>query len=354
MIILNENLEQILVLDEYKSLIWTERYSEYGDFELYIPMQERILDFVRHNNYIWHESEECLMIIESIKLVSDLEEGDYLVVTGRSLESILTRRIIWTQTVLSGNLQNGIKKLLNDSIIAPTDASRKIPNFTFKPSTDSTVTELTVSAQFTGDNLYEAIKKLCDNVSIGFKVTLTEDDKFQFELYNGADRSYSQFNNPFVVFSPTFENIINSNYLNDESSHKTVTLVAGEGEGLDRKTTTVAASGGAKSGLYRREMYTDARDITSEVDGEKLTDAQYIELLKNRGAEYLTEKQVNTAFEGQTETTKMFVYGEDFFKGDIVQVANAYGIEARARISEIVLSQTVDGIERYPTFVILN
>ena len=37
------------------------------------------------------------------------------------------------------------------------------------------------------------------------------------------------------------------------------TLVAGEGEGADRKTTTVACSSGAGTGLNRRELYTDGR-----------------------------------------------------------------------------------------------
>lgn len=46
----------------------------------------------------------------------------------------------------------------------------------------------------------------------------------------------------------------------------------------------------------------------------------------------------------------MFRYGSDFFKGDIVQVTNEYGIEAKTRIVEFVISQDVNGIDTYPTF----
>ena len=46
----------------------------------------------------------------------------------------------------------------------------------------------------------------------------------------------------------------------------------------------------------------------------------------------------------------MYKYGEDFFIGDIVQIANEYGHEGRAYISELVISQNEDGVSIYPTF----
>ena len=46
----------------------------------------------------------------------------------------------------------------------------------------------------------------------------------------------------------------------------------------------------------------------------------------------------------------MFKYGEDFFIGDIVQIANEYGNEETAYISELVISQDEEGFSIYPTF----
>ena len=57
-----------------------------------------------------------------------------------------------------------------------------------------------------------------------------------------------------------------------------------------------------------------------------------------------------TSFEGQVETTIMFKYGEDFFNGDVVQIANEYGHETKARILEIVTSENEEGTSVYPTF----
>ena len=182
---------------------------------------------------------------------------------------------------------------------------------------------------------------------IGFKITLNDEKQFIFELYAGSDRSYDQTENPYVIFSPKFENIINSNYIESKASLKTVTLVGGEGEGADRRYTTV----GGGSGLNRRELFTDARDISSNVGSDDaLTDAEYMAQLQQRGKEKLAENVSITSFEGETETTIMFQYGKDFFNGDIVQIANEYGHETKARILEIVRSEDKDGYSVYPTF----
>ena len=94
-------------------------------------------------------------------------------------------------------------------------------------------------------------------------------------------------------------------------------MVGGEGEGADRRYTTV----GGGSGLNRRELFTDARDISSNVGSDDaLTDAEYMAQLQQRGKEKLAENVSITSFEGETETTIMFQYGKDFFNGDIVQI----------------------------------
>ena len=46
----------------------------------------------------------------------------------------------------------------------------------------------------------------------------------------------------------------------------------------------------------------------------------------------------------------MFKYGEDFFNGDVIQIANEYGHETKARIVEIVMTEDSEGASVYPTF----
>lgn len=347
LLVLNKSLDVIAIVDVYESIIWTERYYEYGDFELYTAMTQDLLNYIKTDNYIQRVGSDRVMIIEEIRIDTDSETGNHITITGRSLESILDRRVIWSQTTISGNLQNGIKKLVNENIISPSKEERKISNFIFKDSTDSQITGLTVKAQYTGDNLYDVISKVCEEKSIGFKVSLNENKQFVFELYAGADRSYEQTNYPYVVFSPNFDNIINSNYLESKENLKNVALVGGEGEGTARKYLAI----GNTSGLDRRELFVDARDISSEgEDGQTLTTEQYNELLKQRGNEYLADYTDLVSFEGAVETNIMYKYGVDFFDGDIVQIANEYGHEAKVRILEVVISENEEGNSVYPTF----
>lgn len=347
--------EVVAVIDEFRSFIWTERYSSEGDFELYVPANYLSISELQQGYYIWIKESKAMMIIEEVQITTDFEEGDYLTVSGRSLESILRRRIIWDQTTISGSLQNGVKKLLDDAILAPSNTARKIPLFKFKASTDTKITSLTIEKEFTGDELYEAIKVICDTYGLGFRVIFTDDEKFEFELYVGTDRSYNQFLNPYVIFSPSFENLINSGYDSDIRDMKTVTLVAGEGEGDARKKLAVEADeANPATGLGRYELFTDARDLSSEEDGQPLTDAQYNAKLKERGLEKLSEYSVTTTFEGQAETQNTFVYGKDFFIGDIVQIENEFGLAARVRIAELIRSYDDSGYSVYPTFEVMN
>lgn len=258
--ILDRNFDAVAVIDTYKSMIWTDRFQECGDFELYTAANREIFQILKPDYYIWRQDSEHTMIVEEIKIESDVEDGNYSTVTGRSLESLLDRRVIWGQKVLNGNFQEAVKTLLYECIINPTKPERKISNFVFEASDDPKITGLSIDTQYTGDNLYDVICDLCVERGIGFKITLNARKQFVFKLYSGTDRSYDQTKNPYVVFSPNFDNIINSTYLESKSDYKNVTLVAGEGEGSARRYTAV----GNVSGISRRETFTDARDLSSD------------------------------------------------------------------------------------------
>lgn len=353
--LLNENFISLKVIDTFESLIWTERYNRCGDFEIYTPVDLELLDILirKPDNvdyYIWLKDSEQQMIFETVKIVSDVETGSYMTISGRSLESLLDRRIIWEQTVLDGNLQNGIKKLLLDSVISPSIGDRKIANFSMFVDEDPKIANLTIRAQYTGDNLYDTIVEICDTYNLGFQVSMTDTYQFVFKLYFGEDRSYDQVKNPYVIFSPKFENIINSNYLKSGNTLKNVALVAGEDAGHNRRTQTI----GSGLGQARKELYVDARDIQSEIRGEAIPDEEYNEQLQQRGREKLSKNKKTEVFEGQIDTTQNFIYGRDFFKGDIVQIRNEYGIEAKVRITEFIRVQDTRGFETYPTFSIIE
>lgn len=350
--ILDTDFSSVSVLDTFESFIWTDRYREYGDFEIFAFPTSQLINDAKDDFYLYNPASEHTMIIEHHEVTTDIEEGPRFIVTGRSLESLLTRRIVWNQTTISGSLQNGIKKLITENFISPEVSERKITNFVFVDSTDPEITKLTHEQQYTGDIVYDVIVDLCNTYDIGFKITLNIDKKrFEFSLYKGKDRSYAQETNPYVIFSPNYENIINSDYTHSIKDYKNVTRIGGEGVGVDRKMATY----GNASGLNRREIFTDARDISSKTDdGEVLSDQDYLNLLQQRGKENLSEYAVKEGFEGEVEASKMFIYGRDFFLGDCVQVQNEFGMSGTSLVSEIVFSQDKDGESVFPTFLSLQ
>lgn len=349
--ILDESFQSVLLIDSFESLLWVERYNGYGSFEIYTNVNLNVLKMIKKNYYAWIKDSDSVMIIDTIQITTDVENGAKMIFSGRSLESILDHYIIWKQTTLSGKLQDGIKKLLTENIISPSIADRKLSNFIFQETDDPYIASLKLDAQYTGDNLYDTIYEICNICNIGFRVTLNEKYQFVFQLYSGKDRSYDQFENPYVIFSPKFENIVSSNYIESDKLFRNVALVAGEDSGADRKTLIV----GSGSGLARRELYVDARDIQSEMsDGTTLSANEYNEKLKTRGEQKLSEYETTKSFEGEIEATKMFVYGTDFFIGDIVQFVNEYDMEARVRVMEFIRSQDATGYSTYPTFSVIE
>lgn len=353
--ILDQSYNSLAIVDVFESAIWTDRYLGYGDFELYLPMSIEALDIFQIGRYLWTKKSDRLMIIEDIEIETTAEDGNKLIVTGRSLESILDRRIIWRTTTIQGSLQDGIVKLLNENVISPSDTRRTIPGFAVRMSSDPEITNLTIDMQFFGENLYEAIYALCESEDIGFRILPNGSGGFLFELYTGKNRSYDQETNPWVVFSPHFENILSSNYLLSDKTLKTAALVVGEGEGSAQKTAeaiTVNASG-----LDRKEIFAEAYGVSSSIYDDEgnetvLPDSQYLEILKEKGREALMEQTVTESFEGEIDSTQQFVYGKDFQIGDIVQVVNEYGMESKCRVSEIIQSSDVENGEvTTPTFV---
>lgn len=346
--LMNSEFVTIAVIEDYESFIWTDRYNKYGDFEYYGIVTKEKLELFQPGYYLVNDLSEHTMIIEGIDIISNVEDGDKIKVTGRSLESILDRRIVWNQTILSGKLQNGILALIDAAFVNPKLTERKIDNFDYNISTDLRVTSLTIDSQYTGDNIYEIIEDNCEDKKMGFRVLKNENNQFVFELYFGTDRSDKQTDSTPVIFSNDYDNVISMDYIESTATLKNVTLVAGEGEGSARKTTTY----GEGSGLLRRELFTDARDLSTKTSTATLTDAVYYSQLKQRGKEKLAENKTTMDFEGEVDATGLFKFGVDFFLGDYVTFKDQFGTNRRVRVDEMIFNESSEGYKYYPKFTV--
>lgn len=94
------------------------------------------------------------------------------------------------------------------------------------------------------------------------------------------------------------------------------------------------------TGLSRRELFIDARDLQSDSDPDNALNAEeYTALLANRGRQKLAENQLVRSFAAEVRTyDPTYPYGEDFWLGDTITVADE-------RLG-ITVDAVVQGVER--------
>lgn len=375
--LLDGELNKRHIIDTYSSVIWTPRYNTLGDCELVIQASQDNFKKLKECRYISRDDDEMVCEIKKIEIQTDEENGDQIIVTGTDIKDILNKRIVMNQTNFNGLVEDYIRMLITDAFINPKDPNRKISNFVLADKQGFTET---IREQVTYDYIGDKIQELCQQFGWGYKVTV-KNGNFVFSLYKGKDKSQ------YITFSQNYDNISTTDYQEDNSNIKNVALIAGEGEGVDRKTTTI----GNEEGINRNELYVDARDVSSTIDydellnnypngienainnviyyqvngtniailtkdekGEvsevKLCDDIYTENLKSVGKEKMAEYVSVTSFTGDIIVGVNYKYKEDYNLGDIVNILNEYGMSVNARITEIIESRDDNGYTMEPTF----
>lgn len=94
------------------------------------------------------------------------------------------------------------------------------------------------------------------------------------------------------------------------------------------------------TGLARRELWVDARDLQRDSDPDKpLTEDEYKAILTTRGLGKLSENRLVRSFSADVRTyDPTYIYGEDFYLGDTITVTDE-------RLG-ITTDAVVQGVER--------
>lgn len=90
------------ICEDYKSIIWTERFHGFGDFKLTVPGTLENLQIYQLDYYLYTKGTNKLMIIEQVELNTEYSKQSMLTVSGRSLESILDRRVMHPYPIWEG------------------------------------------------------------------------------------------------------------------------------------------------------------------------------------------------------------------------------------------------------------
>jgi len=265
--VLDKNLKSKGIIDNYTSLIWADRYYEKGDCEVYMPATIKALNTLTKGDYLIKSDSPMVCIIDKIEIDTDVENGNYLIVTGTDSKGLLDRRVVWNTISIDGNVEAAVRAMVNNAL-GDTD----IPERKLLKANGQRLLYLGASQglgevateQVSYKNIGEKVREYCKKYKWGYKV-YEQNGALYFTLYRGQDKSDS------VVFSNEYENLLSSTYLEDYTKIANVALVAGEGEGAERARMTSGNSDYASTDRY--EIYVDAKDISSSITYAELIEA---------------------------------------------------------------------------------
>lgn len=338
----NDAFEAIGQINQFTSLMWPDRFNGYSTFELNAPLNEENKALIRKGNVIWCGGDNAA-IIEIIDSKMDVDGQKTYKVKGRTLEMLLTTRIIWGTYVCRGKYAStAMYEIVNKQCVNPAQSNRKIPFLECAPDEQLGGK---ISYQKTGGEVYDSMLNLSAESGLGFSVLFRpREKKLVFKVTQGVDRtviSYSPDGSPFVIFSTELDDILSSQYYTNNQDVKSTAYVAGEDSGDERKY--IVSGDNASPGFLRRELYVDARDLQSEVYDENgvattLNEEEYRDMLNDRGKEKLATYTATESFEAKMRVVGdvQYQYGVDYFKGDKVIVQDVeLGVQAVVTIAEV-------------------
>ena len=314
--ILNPDIELQGVIDGYSSLRWRRRFFEPGEVELHCKASPENLTLLRPENIIHRLDRKEAAIIEGVGV-----EGEEITATGRMGSSMLDRRVITPTINFSGTVEDAMRKVISDNAIT----ARHLPHLTLG---DVAGLAPTAAFQATGKGVLAVCTALTRSAPLGFRCRLDVPGKrWVFEVYDGTDRSVTQHDRPYVLFSDEFHNIVNPKYEINTTGAANYAYVAGQDSGENRVIVEVDQT----SGTPRRELWVDARDL-QQAEGQTLDD--YKAQLTQRGVEKLAETARVENFSADAVDTENFRYLTDWDLGDIVSFEK-WGLRLDQRITEV-------------------
>ena len=353
--ILDDQYQRSSIYDGYISLIWTDRYTAYGDFELVTANSREARGLFKDGTKLGIYSSDRVMLVETVEESRSDSGENLLTVKGRSLESIMEQRIAINTQTLSGTSVMPKWKLLGtpadsmgviirdimvlgtlslDDIFSETGAWSSV----YYPGVPFPVDS--VPFEMDPDSVYNSVKKIADLFNIGFRLKWTPDTAtIRWNIYTGFDRSSGQTSGPSVVFDENTDSLTNVSSLRSTAGMKTVALILSKNASAwvyaDNYDPT-------SKGLLRRV-------VTGTIDSDLPAGADLNALMLQKGKELLGEHRPIIGFDGEVPQNSTYKYGVDYGLGDLVELRDSSGNINVMRVTEQIFVSDKEGIRSYPT-----
>lgn len=353
--ILDSLLRRETVVDRYKSLIWTERFSSAGEIELVV--QSTLENRQRFKTGKWlalSESFRC-MKIESVLDSTDDDGADLLTITGPSIEIITDDRVAfnvkddlttnpkWVITDTPGAVA---RKVFHDICVAGVlDVHDIIP---YLADVDILPTDTIpepmdpVTVEIEPDSVYNIIKAICEPYDLGFRLLRNFDtSQLVYEIYSGVDRTSLQTIYPAVIFSPDLENLKNTKELKSTSGVKNIAYVYSN---LGFEVVVATDVDPDVIGFERQVLAVKMQDFDEGTPAATVT-----ALMQQKGREELAALRSFQGFDGEVNQSSQYKYGTDYQLGDLVELHGKDGIAVNMRVTEQIFVSDDEGERSYPT-----
>jgi hypothetical protein len=338
------------VIDKFESLIWTERYSAFGDFAVSVESTNSTRALLTARTRLALDKSFRVMTCETVT-----DSGGLLKVEGRSLEAILLDRIVKEtlsnttvepKWVLTGTPGAIVRKLFDDicvlGTLSPYDVIPFITTGTVFPA--DTIEEPTnvITVEIPLKTLYDAIKELCDIYDLGFRLCRWYDTShLYFDVYTGRDHTTQQTLLPAVVISPELDNMRDTTELTQVGEEKNVAYVFSKA-GFEIVYANLTSPD--TEGFERRVLVVEATDIEEDTPPIEASAA-----MVQKGQEELLRHRSLYAFDGEIDPSFSSVYGTDYDLGDLITMQGSNGVVNSMKVTEQIFVSDGEGERAYPT-----
>lgn len=349
-------LRRISVIDSFESLIWTERFAVFGDFQLEIHSTQPMRTLLKTGTLLAMNNSHRVMVVETVEDGVDSDGRKMLSVKGRSLEAILLDRVAknstadlttspkWTITDAPADVA---RKIFHDicvtGILDPADVIPFINEGTFLSADTIPEPVDPITVELDPTTVYDAIEDICSVWNLGFRLLRNFDaSELWFDIYTGSDRTSAQTVLPPVIFTPELDNLQNTKELTTVDKAKNVAYVYSPAGFLKVYPIGVDPDVG---GFERHVLVVNASDITTDTPDIPAA-------LLQRGMEELAKNRVYQAFDGEIPQNSQYKYGTHYNLGDIVEMRNIDGQTNNMRVIEQIFVSDREGERSYPTLAL--
>lgn len=339
--IMTDDFQLINEISLYSSLQITRSWHGIGSIELrinrYLPGANELIKgriIFPHNKL----NKGYEIRHREIELNQDGKASENWIIRASPLKSWMGQFLtVPPSTTAYDNTQSNAESVMlhyvTNNLISPTDPNRIMSDLVLSNNQSR---GMTVSWQSRYKNLAEELAEISAISGLGWNVDIdTVVKKFVFKVLQGRNLTTNQSVLPPVIFSPEFNTLAQLSYTESDLNYRNVAIVAGQGEGADRRIVEV----GNAVGRDRYEIFVDARDVAEQTEDETPVARPVQDIINDltiRGQQTLTEYQQEIYLEGQGLQTKNLQYERDYDLGDLVTLQEKeWGITRDTRITEV-------------------